>query len=125
MDANQILKQLNKELNEKIKCYSRVLVDNNVDILSVQLNIFEDSHLLFCIKNDLLILIEETYDYRASYSVMSHNIVIGNINVDHINDAANLFLKHWRARNIKNPTMDELLQANNRFTKTKSARNTE
>lgn len=122
MENLQMLTQLRKELYEHSKYYPRIEVFGYKAELGVHINEIDHVRLIFSARNEKLVLLCECYKsgFGIRYDSVNHDIVIGEINVDNIIGAMDLFVNYGKVKDPNGPSMNKLW--NNRYMKTKSAK---
>lgn len=120
MDHKQILRQFMGELDERTNYYSYIGSISEELVLIVRPYDYCSAALIFCVRNDLIVLVKERYNIGQSHKIKSCNSTIGEITVENIIDTVKLFVECGRI-NKNGLSMNNLL-SNNRFLKTKSAR---
>lgn len=118
MDIDKILLQLTNEISIKTKYCPRIRRYE----LVVHRDMYNYSHLSFCIKNDKLILSDECYWAipNDKYKSIHHDIVVGEIDAENIIEAMDLFVNYGKENDDNGIDMSELL--NKKYVKIKSAR---
>lgn len=121
MDNSQILEQLKKEINWSTKCCSEMGRFINERALIVYPHARFDFYLIFCIKNNELVLIKECWtELNLGCKSKNCDIAIGEIDSENIVNMMDLFANYGKANNPKGPSMNKLW--NNRYMTIKSAR---